>query len=519
MQSKRNRRIMLAQDIIFVCLLPILGFLCLGSLQVGEWNTGDMFSITPSTEIMETCLEDFYTHYINSTGNELGDVISYSPWGFWKDVGRGAFALGKGLIHHTVDTSHLADIPADVFAEAAPLLFPLHLIWDLLQSSLFQGLIYLALFSVNACIPFICIPLILSGLVNLLKNLRHPEERHKSVTLSYRHAVRPFFTVLLLTLMLPDTQPAMGWVYCIGLYLISLIWNFIASRVKRNTFHEKEFLNFIQFTSLGGIALTIGCLVALNLSGLLNLIYERIYYADGLEIILDAIDGNFNSSKILFLIITALFLAGIGLTVRYIYYGLLKVSCMLVNSKHMKVHKEGMVAVAAVTLCALASAFLMTESSGRMEITLEDSSFIAYCVALGLSLLVLILEIVQRVLCHLNCLGREYRDNLLAGCTEDRLYSDETTIAPLAEDSLSEKTPVEEAPMEEAPVEEAPVEEAPVEEAPVEEAPVEEAPVEEAPVEEAPVEEAPVEEAPVEEAPVEEFSTADTPAEGTTEEE
>ena len=434
---------MLAQDIILVCLLPVLAFLCLGSLQVGEWNTGDMFSITPSTEIMETYVEDFYTHYVNSTGDELGGVISYSPWGFWKDVGRGVLALGKGILHHTVNTEHLRDIPADVFAEAAPLLFPIHLIWGMLESTLFQGLIYLALFSVNACIPFICIPLVFGGLINLLNNLRDPEKRHERVVLSYRRAIRPFFTILLLTLMLPDTQLAIGWIYCISLYMVILIWNFIASRIKRNTSHEKEFLNFVQFTSLGGIVLAIGCLVALHLSGLLNLIYERIYFTDGLDILLDTLNGNFNSSKVLFLVISSLFLAGIGLTVRYMYYSLLKVSCLLVNSKHMKVQRDGMIALASVTLCTLASAFLLTESSGRMKITLEDSALIAYCVALGLALLVLILEIVQRVLCHLTYLDRGYRNNLLAGCTEDRLYSDEASIAPLTEEAPVEEAPVD----------------------------------------------------------------------------
>ena len=173
MQFKRNRRLMLAQDIVLVCVLPILAFLCLGSLQIGAWYSGDLFSVTPSTEIIEECLEDFYIHYIESEGNELGETISYSPWGFWKDAGQGILALGKGILYHTVDTVHLGDMPADVFAEAAPLLFSFHLVWSLLNSTIFQGLLYLALFMINAIIPFVCIFRALHGLVDLLGNLRH----------------------------------------------------------------------------------------------------------------------------------------------------------------------------------------------------------------------------------------------------------------------------------------------------------------------------------------------------------
>ena len=538
MQFKRNRRIMLAQDIVLVCLLPILCLLCLGSFQIREWNTGELFSVSPSTEIMESCMDDFYMAYTNAQGDELGEAASYGSPSLWKDVGRGVLAMVKGILHRTVSIPHMEDMPAELFAEAAPLLFALHLVWSLLKSTLFQGLLYAALFVVAALIPIVCISRALHGLVDLLGNLRDPLERHKRVVLNFRKAFRPFFAVLMLALMLPDVKLSWLWLCVMGLYLLCLVWNFIASRVKRNTSNEKEFLSFVQFTALGGIALVAGLTVALEKSGLMNSIYERIYYADGLEIILDAIGGNFDISKVLFLVFTCLFLVGIGIAVRYVYYGLLKFSCLLVSSSHKKVYREELVSAAAVMLGALASAFLLTEASGRMEVTLTDEALIAYCVALGLALLTLILEIVQRVLCHLNRLDREYRNDLLAGCTDDRVYSTEAVIAPPVEEAPVEEAPVEETPVEETPVEEAPVEEVPaedipvedipvedvpaedipveevlVEEVPVEEVPVEEAPVEEVPVEEAPAEEAPVEEVPVEEAPAEEVPVEETPVE------
>ena len=463
MQFKRNRRLMLAQDIILVCLLPVLAFLCLGSLQIGKWYTGDMFSVTPSTEIMEECLEDFYSHYICSEGNELGETISYSPWSFWKDAGRGLWALGKGILHHTIDTSNLGDMPTDVFVEAAPFLFSFHLVWSLFQSTVFEGLIYFALLGLNATIPFFCISHALYGLVGLLGHLQDPQERHKRVVLSYRRAFRPFFSVLLLTLMLPDVRLSNAWLYGVGLYLISVIWNFVASRIKRNTANEKEFLNFIQFTSLGGIVFAIGNLIALVQSGLLNLIYDRIYYADGVVILLDAYAGKFNSSRIIYLLVTALFLAGIGLVVRYVYYSLLKVSCLLVSSKHPKDYHESQIGISAASLGTLASAFLLTESSGRMEITLDKSSLIPYCVSLGLILMVLIVEIVQRILCSLNLLDREYRNDLLAGCTGDRFYNIEAAIAPPIEKTSGEDIPVEVLPSEETTTENTSKENIPIE--------------------------------------------------------
>lgn len=36
MQFKRNHRLMLAQDIVLVLLIPILCFFCIGSLQIGS---------------------------------------------------------------------------------------------------------------------------------------------------------------------------------------------------------------------------------------------------------------------------------------------------------------------------------------------------------------------------------------------------------------------------------------------------------------------------------------------------
>ena len=51
---------------------------------------------------------------------------------------------------------------------------------------------------------------------------------------------------------------------------------------------------------------------------------------------------------------------------------------------------------------------------------------IAFFVATGLMVLVLITEIVQRILCYINPLGREYRNDLLCGCTDDRMYSEES---------------------------------------------------------------------------------------------
>ncbi|KAF7769967.1 ribonuclease E [Pseudoalteromonas citrea] len=89
--------------------------------------------------------------------------------------------------------------------------------------------------------------------------------------------------------------------------------------------------------------------------------------------------------------------------------------------------------------------------------------------------------------------------------------TEETSPAPVAEETPVVETPVVETPVVETPVVETPVAETPVAETPVVETPVIETPVVETPVAEAPVVETPVVEAPVVEAPVVETPVVETP--------
>ena len=490
MQFKRNRRIMLAQDIVLVCLIPILCFFCIGSLQIGSWNTGDMLELNPAaSELAEDWVSDFYASYLNADGDELGDPISFSPFGIWKSLVKGVAAIGKDMLARTVTLTDLTDLSAASFDRAAELLVIFHIIARSLEDTIFLGLIYIALFVTVAFTPVILFTRAVCALPDLIAHRKDRRERHRLVVLGFRRAVRPLFALLLFALLIPEVRLSEIWLYAMGIYLLCVIWNFIASRVKRNTGNEKEFLNFIQFFSLGGLALMSGALVALNRSGLLCHLYERVFFANGLDIILDLFSGDFDVSKFIALIIVALVLAGAGLIVRYLYYGLLRVACLFESSSHKKVEHEGMVSNTAVTLCLLGSSYFLFEAGGRLELVLEEEEFIALLVCLGLILLTMILEILQRIFCHVNRLDREYRNDLLCGRTDDRFYSVDAVIADgdEARDAVeetatagitSEETPTEETPAEEASAEEAPAEEAPAEKTPTEEVSAEEMPAE-----------------------------------------
>ena len=63
--------------------------------------------------------------------------------------------------------------------------------------------------------------------------------------LGFRRAIRPLFALLLFSLFIPEVRLSEIWLYAMGIYLVCVVWNFIASRVKRNTGNEKEYLNFV----------------------------------------------------------------------------------------------------------------------------------------------------------------------------------------------------------------------------------------------------------------------------------
>ena len=481
MQFKRNRRMLLAQDIVLVCLLPILCFLTLGSLTLGGWSMGDTVTMDlTSSEMSAECLDDFYATYENADRDEMGDTVSFSPLGIWKAWGQGVSGLVNGLINREVTLNNFKGMENGVFDQCADMLFMTHTVSFALSGTLFGGLLYAALFMTMALIPLIVGVQSLRALFYLLARLKEGRERHRFVVLCFRKAMVPLFAVLMFALMLPEVTPSLVWVYGMGLYLVCVLWNFIASRVKRNTGNEKEFLNFIQFFSLGGVVAAAGLVVSLDLSRILPGLYSCVYRAGGLEIIADCIGGNVNISKLLMLGVVAMFLAGVGFTVRYLYYGLLRVACLLESTRHKNVKREGLITSAVFVLLGLGSAFLLFYASGKPMLVLGDTEMTLFYVALGLAGAVLILEIVQRILCSVNRLDREYRNDLLCGCTEDRVYSVDAVIAEApVEETPAEKTPAEETPAEETPVEETPVEETPAEETPAEETPVEETPAEE----------------------------------------
>ena len=472
MQFKRNRRLMLAQDIVLVLLIPILCFFCIGSLQIGSWNTGDMFELDLSaSELAEDWVFDFYADYSNANGDELGDPISFSPFGIWKSLVNGVVAILGDVLSRTVSITDLSDLSAGAFDKAAGLLVIFHIIGRSFEDTIFLGFIYSALFVTTAITPVVMFTRAVYAIPDLIAHRKERRERHRLVVLGFRRAIRPLFAILLFALFIPEVRLSEIWLYAMGIYLLSVIWNFIASRVKRNTSNETEFLNFIQFFSLGGLALMAAAVIALGYSGILRHLFERVYYADGLDIIWDLFSGDFDVIKLIVLGFVALVLAGVGLMVRYLYYGILRVACLFESSAHKKVEHEGMVANTAVTLCLLGSSYFLFEARGRLELVLEEKEFIAFLVCLGLILLTMVLEILQRVFCHVNRLDREYRNDQLCGRTDDRFYTvdaavadGETKVETVTEETITEETPAEETPAEETPAEEIAVEETPAEE-------------------------------------------------------
>ena len=482
MQFSRNRRILWAQDIVLICLIPLLCFFSLGSLGIGGWNMGATYTWDPNaTEIAEECLADFYVSYTNADGDELGDTVSFSPVGIWKNVATGITELSAGISEGRVALDDLNQMPEDLFDDCAGLLFMLHVVSYTTSNTISQGLIYTVLFGYTALIPLIGLIQLVCALIGLLTRRKDSRKRHRCAVLCFRRTVLPLFVILFLTLTLPDVTPSAVWFYGMGLFLLCVIWNLVASRVKRNTGNEKEFLNFIQIFSILGVISAVGALAALERSHIPAYLYDRIRYADGLEIILACFEGDFDVPKLLMLIFIAVFLTGIGLAVRYLYYGFLRIACLMESTRHKKVEKEGLIAPVVFAILTLASSYFLFEASGRLKLVVEESEMVTFFVALGLLALVLVLEIIQRILCYLNRLDREYRNDLLCGRTDDRMYSIEAVIAEVEEPAPIEETAMVEAAMVEAPVGEVSAAEASITDGFAEEASAEEASASETP--------------------------------------
>ena len=304
--------------------------------------------------------------------------------------------------------------------------------------------------------PVIFIVQAIRALIRFLREREDYRKCHRSVVLCFRKAILPLFFVMALAAMLPDVTLSRVWVYGMGLYLLCVIWNVVASRVKRNTGNETEFLNFIQITSAVGLLLALGALAALEYSHIPAYLFDRIRYADGLDIILDCFEGNFDMPKLLMLVFIAVFMVGLGLLIRYLYYCLLRIACLMETTRHKNVEKEGMVGLAIAILLTLVTCFFLFGASGRLKLVVEDDEKIAFYVALGLLALVLVMEIIQRALCYVNRLDREYRNDLLCGRTDDRMYSVDAVIADYDTSAPVEEVSAEETPSESNEIEENP---------------------------------------------------------------
>ena len=427
MQFTRNRRILFVQDIILIFFIHIFCLCTLDSVQIGQWRVGGTFVFdTSSTEISEECVEDFYASYVNADGDELDEKLSFTPAGILKSAFRGGREIYAGVTNGTVEWEKLGAMPEWMFDDCADLLFMVHVVNYTSTNTVYQGWLYATLFVTTATMPMICIIQAAAALIRFFLEKEDFRKRHRRVVLCVRRTILPLFVVMALTVILPEVTLSSLWFCGIGVYLLCAIWNLVASHIKRNTRNEREFLTFVQIPSGIGAVLVVGALWALDQSHISVYMFDHIRYADGMEIIWDCFNGYFDVPKLLMLIFVAVFFVGIGMMIRYLYYALLRFACIMESTGYKKVEKEGMIVLSVFILLSLATSFFLFEASGRLKLELARFEMIAFFVAMGLMVLVLITEIVQRILCYINPLGREYRNDLLCGCTDDRMYSEES---------------------------------------------------------------------------------------------
>ena len=513
MQSKRNRRILLAQDIVLVCLLPILCFLTIGSLQIGG---GGMLTLDlTSSDAAVDCVTDFYETYARADGDELASVMQISPLQIWKAFGNGIVGLVNGLINGNVDPNNFTGMDAHAFDACADMLFIVHLMEYTLETTFFQGVIYVSLFAALAWLPIAVAIEALRALFYFLARLKEGRERHCKVVLRYRKALTPLFGILAFALVLPEVTLSWVWVCCAGLHLAVVIWNFIASRVKQKNKSETQFLNFVQFCSLAGVVLAVGFVVTLGMSNVMTHYFDLVRAVGGFGVLTDVLYAGVDLSKLFVLAFAAMALAAVALMVRYVYYGLLRVACLMESTRHKKVKRPGMITMTVFALVCMGTTCLLLSSADAYSLPLNPNETVCFWIAFGLVAAILNLEIVQKILRSVNRLDKERRKDLLCGCIEDQMAKESV----VAEETPAEAAPAEETPAEETPAEETPAEETPAEETPAVETPAEETPAEETPTEAAPAEETPTEAAPAEETPAEETPAEKTPAEETPAEE
>ena len=441
MQHTRNRTFMWIQDIILVSVLPLLCFFCLGSIRIGSWHTGDIFMIDGTAyEGTEDWIEDFYANYPFSAGDELGETPSYGCIRIWSDVFGGIHELSDTLQSSELTLRHFQDLPEKSFSKCAGLLFFPHIISVSFSDTIFQGISYAALFCLTAILPLIVLNVLGISVVTLLTQRQNHRERHRKIVLLFRKACLPLFFITALILVTPGVLPADGYWWAVGILLAVLLWNTIASRVKNNTSNEKEFLNFIQSTSFAGAIFMVCALLTFVISTAPGALHDRIRYSDGIEILINFFTGDPDIAEFLMVLFTLTIFITVGIMVRYVYYTLLRFSCLLEASPHKDTSHEGLLISSIVSLGGLAASYFLFEAAGHLKLRLEDTEKTIFTASLVFLLLVIIVEGIQRFLCYLNRLDREYRNDLLCGCTEDRIYSEFRDEDDPAEDTSGNMT-------------------------------------------------------------------------------
>ncbi|MBQ7315910.1 MAG: hypothetical protein IJW90_02235 [Clostridia bacterium] len=507
--SNRNKYLNIIQIVLSFLVMAALVFLTLGNL----------ISIpTDKNEKTEDYIEDFYSHYSNLEGDELGDAVNLGSLKLWGE----AFHLIIPTIDLLIDGDPLSELSAsDVCAEEGFLLLTF-LIKETFVTSIYESLSYLLLLLALMLLPFLIGFYVIYALGYMLLHLFKGRAVFMRITHCLSKAVGFVFILGLAVFFCPCSAAGPNLLYLMLLLLgIIVIWiTFV--HIKERSRDRRQFLIYSQSFSLASLTFSAFSLWFVHRAGLVNVMYEKTSVIDGLEIFMDLWDGQLDSHLLLMFLMITVFIACLAVGFFSIYHILTRLICIY-NAKEEKSH-DRLFQYPIFLLVGLLSVIVLLKASKHYAIQLTPEANTQYILAIVFAALALLCEILYSSIGHFVLrIDMVTRLEILSGYAENRLVMDAETLEsaisteettegePATEDAVEGELAAEEAVEGELAAEEA-VEGEPVAEEAVEGEPVAEEATEDEPAAEEAVEDEPVAEEATEDEPVAEEAAKDEPA-------
>ena len=412
--TNRNKYLNIIQIILSFLVMAALVFLTLGNL----------ISIpTAQNEKTEGYIDEFYNHYSNLEGDELGDAVNLGSLKLWSE----AFHLIIPAIDLLADGQPLSELSAaDVCNEEGFLLLTF-LIKETFVSSVYESISYLVLLLSLMLLPFLIGLYVLYALGYMLIHLFKGRDIFMRITHCLCKSLKFVFVLGLAVFFCPCAAAGPNLLYLMLLLLgIIIIWiTFV--HVKERSRDRRHFLIYSQSFSLASLTFSALTLWFVRRAGLINVMYEKLSAIDGLEIFMDLWDGQLDSHLLLMFLMITVFVVCLAVGF-FSFYRILTRWICIYNAKEEKSH-DRLFQYPIFLLVGLLSVIVLLKASKHYAIQLTPEANTQYILAVVFASLALLCEILYSSIGHFVLrVDMVTRLEILSGYAENRLVMDEETL-------------------------------------------------------------------------------------------